>query len=94
MNRSCLLAIVVVFWLAFALFVTSAIAAPRREAEFPAQPSSGASHAGGTLGSGTPDTVGRLDDAPLPSVASQPTNAPANVSAAGSIAALASEDRS
>ena len=46
MTRGCLLAIafVVAFWIAFALFVASTLAAPRREAEPVPRPSSGASH--------------------------------------------------
>ena len=46
-NRSCLVLVLVLvaFWIVFTLFVVAAIAAPRREAEFPAQPSSGASSA-------------------------------------------------
>ena len=65
----CLLAIaiVVAFWIAVGLFVVSAIAAPRREAEFPARPSSGASHAP-RLDSGN---LIASEAAPLPSVASQ-----------------------
>jgi len=92
------IAFVVAFWIAVALFAASALAAPRREAEFPARPSPGASHSGVTqivehrlkseVTESLPVSGMRRT---LPSVASraQPTNAPANVSATGSISGQA-----
>ena len=64
-NRSCLVLVLVLvaFWIAFALFVVGAVAAPRREAEFPARPSSGASHEAAIPATGAVAAI--PSDAPL-----------------------------